>query len=229
MKRLIHAMLLAGSFAAMAQSVVPVHEEPFHRLVAENRNFRILDILIPPGQTTLYHRHAEPALYVSLNWAPTRAQLLGGEFGSTSAAPTEAGSVMLDDNYQNDPISHRVNNTGDEGFRLFMITNNRSERNARGEDVLALMPGQPGIDSVFFAQSRVEVAPGETVDWDGVDYQVIFILATDTHVVIRSSTENSFAWGMHDPGDFEHIDTAQGLSFENRSDEPAIIIAVAVR
>lgn len=221
-------LTLLASLAA-AQSVVPVHEEPFHRLVSQNRNFRVLDILIPPGQTTLYHRHAEPAIYVRLNWAPVRAQLLGEEFGPIATETTRPGDVVLDDNYHNEPMSHRVNNTGDDGFRLLMITNNREDRNERGQNVYKSLPGEPGVDSEFFAQSRIDIGPGETVDWDGVEYQVIFVLATDTHVVMHSNRNDSFAWGMHSPGEFEFISGKFGFSFENRSNSPATIIAVAVR
>jgi len=229
MKFRIIALLFVGSFASAADTVVPVYEEPFHRLVADSTDFKILNILIPPGGTTLYHRHAEPTFYVVLNRTVVRSQLLGGEW-SAPIPPTELpGSVSHNDESREKPFEHRVNNMSDEGFHLMLITNDRLTRAAPDLDVMSSMPGAPGIDSQYFTQSKIFLEPRERYDWGGVPHKVIFVLATDTHVVVRSNRVREFAWGMHDPGDFEYIIAEQGFSFENRSDEPAIIIALAVR
>ncbi|MGI9262533.1 MAG: hypothetical protein ACR2QR_10885 [Woeseiaceae bacterium] len=229
MRHALAILLLVLSTAGAAQNVVPVYEEPFHRLVADNSAFKILDILIPPGGTTLYHRHAEPTFYVTLNRTAVRAQMLGREWSAPSVPTAKPGSVSHDDESRERPFEHRVNNVSDEGFRLMLITNDRREPYAPDLDVIGSMPGKPGIDSNYFSQSRIDLAPGEQLDWDGVKHQVIFVLVTDSHVVIRDKTVRSSAWGMHDPGDFEYIDGDNGYLFENRSEQDATIIAVAIR
>ncbi|MDH3441135.1 MAG: hypothetical protein OEM63_10305 [Gammaproteobacteria bacterium] len=224
----IAGILLACSLAA-AETVVPVYEEPFHRLVADSTDFKILNILIPPGGTTLYHRHAEPTFYVVLNRTVVRSQLLGGEWSAPIPATELPGSVSHNDESREKPFEHRVNNMGDEGFHLMLITNDRRARHAPDLDVMASMPGEAGIESEYFTQSRIELGPGKQLSWSGVKHPVVFVLATNTHVLIRGNTENSFARGMLTAGDFQSINGDTGLQFENRSDEPAIIIALAVR
>jgi len=225
----IISLLFVCSFAGAAETVVPVYEEPFHRLVADVRDFKILDILIPPDQTTQFHRHAEPTFYITLNRTKIRTQTLGQEWSTSASAIAEPGSVSHNDEAREKPFEHRVNNVGNEDFRLILISNDRVTRAAPDLDVMPSMPGVPGIDSQYFTQSKIFLGPRERYDWGGVPHKVIFVLVTDTHVVVRSNRVRDFAWGMHDPGDFEYVNTEQGFSFENRSDEPAIIIAVAVR
>ena len=229
MKQLGFALLLSWSIAGMAQTVVPVYEEPFHRLVADNSSFRILDILIPPGGTTLYHRHAEPTFYIVINRTVVRSQLLGDDWSDPIPATALPGSVSHNDDSRENPFEHRVNNMDDEGFRLMLISNDRRVPYAPGVDVMASMPGEHGINSRYFTQSRIELQPGEQLDWDGVRHPLIFVLVTDTHIVVRGNSEDRFARGMHAPGDFELINADYGFRFENRDDETAIIIALAVR
>ena len=57
---------------AQDEKVVPVHEEPRHRLVFEAPATRILDVQIPAGDTTLFHTHSDPILYVSMSQSQTQ-------------------------------------------------------------------------------------------------------------------------------------------------------------
>jgi hypothetical protein len=43
---------------------VEVTDEPMHKEIFRNENFRIYVALIPPGEPTLYHRHSEDTLYI---------------------------------------------------------------------------------------------------------------------------------------------------------------------
>lgn len=221
--------LLALASVTAGQSIVPVYEEPFHRLVFDSDDYKILDILIPPGGTTLYHRHAEPTFYITLNRTAVKAQPLGGEWSDPSAATALPGSVSHNDDSRREPFAHRVNNVGNEGFHLMLITNDRREPLAPDLDVLASMPGAPGVASEYFTQSRIDLAPGMPLDWPGVRHPIIIVLATSTHVVVHGNPPQPRARGMKDPGDFITINKENGLRFENRSNTPATIIALAVR
>ena len=71
---------------AQSEKVVPVHEEPRHHLVFEAPVTRILDVQIPAGDTTLFHTHSDPILYVSMSQSQTRSQTLGAEWSGGDAA-----------------------------------------------------------------------------------------------------------------------------------------------
>ena len=68
----------------MAESYVAVRDEPRHRRRFENEFVRVYDVLVPPGDTTLYHHHSEDTFSVSPRCRCT-----------PSAAPSEPPSTLL--------------------------------------------------------------------------------------------------------------------------------------
>ena len=123
---------------AQSEKVVPVHEEPRHHLVFEAPITRILDVQIPAGDTTLFHTHSDPILYVSMSQSQTRSQTLGAEWSGgdgavqgakpptgAAAAPTAraSGRMTSTTSYAKQPLTHRVNNVGQGLFRLIGILN----------------------------------------------------------------------------------------------------------
>ena len=123
------------------EKVVPVHEEPRHHLVLDNAVTRVLDIQIPPGDTTLFHTHSNPILYVNMSSSQTRSQTLGQEWSGGEAAarpaprppasapavagvsPAVFGRMNSVTSYTKQPLTHRVNNVGAGVFRLIGIIN----------------------------------------------------------------------------------------------------------
>src|SRR5215510_5426519 len=78
--------ILVGS--AMVSAQIPVTKEPHHRVVFENSQFRILDVNVPPGETTLDHSHDRDLVTVSMsNGAETRAQAAGQSWANRPRRP----------------------------------------------------------------------------------------------------------------------------------------------
>jgi quercetin dioxygenase-like cupin family protein len=65
------------SFLTTAQ--VAVRNEPRHHLVFENEYIRILDVHLPPGDTTEYHIHNTPSVFTTFTKTITGSQLIGGQ------------------------------------------------------------------------------------------------------------------------------------------------------
>lgn len=134
MPHLVSAGLLATFLAApglLAQSPVPVHREPRHRLVWEEGPVRVLDVRIAPGDTTLFHIHDMPMLYVR----------------------------VADTSYALRPVTHRVTNVGTTPFRLIGIMNagpgTAREARAPSSD----LPGALEQASSWFQASRLVLQP----------------------------------------------------------------------
>ena len=118
-----------------AEKIVPVHEEPRHRLVFDSPGTRILDINVPPGDTTLFHTHSNPILYVNMSASQMRNQTLGGEWSRPDASqgatqqpaisqpPPRPGRMMSTTSYAQQPLTHRVNNVGQTLYRLIGVIN----------------------------------------------------------------------------------------------------------
>lgn len=98
-----------------ADGYVAVHDEPRHRRRFENEFVRVYDVLIPPGDTTLYHHHAEDTFYVAVNEATVRDRTWGEDDVTTGTAP--AGLVLCRP-HRRKPLIHQVHNAGAAEMRL---------------------------------------------------------------------------------------------------------------
>ena len=99
----------------MGEDYVAVRDEPRHRRRFENEFVRVYDVLIPPGDTTLYHHHTEDTFYVAVNEATVRDQTWGSDEARTGTAL--AGSVLCRP-HRSRPLIHQVHNLGTAEMRL---------------------------------------------------------------------------------------------------------------
>ena len=124
MTRTPFAIILAVAATAVLAAQVPVHEEPHHRVAFANADLRILAVNLPPGQTSLDHRHEFDVATVSLsNGTSTREQEPGKPWGATR--PSRAlgdGSIT---EHAGTPGVHKVENTGKTPYQLFAVENLR--------------------------------------------------------------------------------------------------------
>jgi quercetin dioxygenase-like cupin family protein len=154
------------------EKVVPVHEEPRHRVVFERPGTRILDIQIPPGDTTLFHTHSEPILYVPMSASQTRSQTLGREWsggGNAPATPTAPAApdarrrpVNSVTSYAKQPLTHRVNNIGQTLFRLIGVTN--ASAGDPSTTPSADFSEKPELDNAWFRVYRHTLSPTPIAD-----------------------------------------------------------------
>src|SRR5688572_15785111 len=108
MTRSIALLLLLHASRVFAQAPVLMHEEPRHRLVLTHQHVRVMDVKILPGDTTLFHVHDVPALYVAISASPVDIQLVHGKWGGTHPAADpgrKPGDVNVDTSYVRQPIA----------------------------------------------------------------------------------------------------------------------------
>lgn len=92
------------SFAVQAQ--VQVRNEPRHKNVLENKYFRVLDVNIPPHDTTLQHIHCTPSVILLFTNTITAQQLKGQDWVKGQSV---AGSAFYRD-FSKDTVIHKVSN-----------------------------------------------------------------------------------------------------------------------
>jgi hypothetical protein len=91
-----------------AATPVPVYREPMHRLVYRNPLVRILDVRIPPGDTSAYHVHSAPMVGIAVQDARVWYQAPGAAPGPvTTPKPTP---FVFTNWSQSVPYTHRVAN-----------------------------------------------------------------------------------------------------------------------
>jgi hypothetical protein len=99
----------------MDEGYVAVRDEPRHRRRFEDDHVRVYDVLIPPGDTTLYHHHTEDTFYVAVNGAIVRNQVWGSDEAREGTAM--AGTAMCL-GHRARPLIHQVHNAGTAEMRL---------------------------------------------------------------------------------------------------------------
>jgi hypothetical protein len=106
---LLVVMLLAKNSSAQIQ----VSQEPRHHNVFENQWVRILDVHIPPHDTSLMHKHSTPSVFMVLSNTKTGSQVLI-EPGKPSFSD---GNIWFEGFYDK-PRVHRVWNEDTVEFHV---------------------------------------------------------------------------------------------------------------
>jgi quercetin dioxygenase-like cupin family protein len=100
-----------------AADPVAVEQEPHHHVVFENQYVRVLDVVVQPGETTLFHRHSLDNVAVQLSDATIRRQYPGQDWVTS---PAKAGSVGFTAGTKI-PYVHRITNIGSAVFHVMDI------------------------------------------------------------------------------------------------------------
>jgi hypothetical protein len=138
--------LLAGAVAA-AEAIVPIDEEPQHRLKFQNQHVRLFDVLLPPGYK---------GVFVNIEASTTKEHVLG-------SAPAERPPRIIGDTYffayAKKPKVHRVDNIGESDYR---VTDTEILHGCGG-----FAPPKDGAGQTLILENdrvrvtRIMIAPGE--------------------------------------------------------------------
>jgi hypothetical protein len=104
---------------------VPVNNEPHHRTVYQNADFRILDVHVAPGESTLDHRHDHDIVTVSMNAGTATRIVTAGQSQNRPPRPLADATIA---EYTGKPGSHKVDNTGTAAYQLFAVENLRDAK-----------------------------------------------------------------------------------------------------
>jgi quercetin dioxygenase-like cupin family protein len=103
---------------ASLKEPVPVEMEPHHHVVFQNQYVRVLDVLFPPRDPSLFHTHSNDNVSVQLSGDKTHAQLMGGDWGPpTAVVPGEVAFHKA----LGQPYTHRVGSAGTQPFHVIDV------------------------------------------------------------------------------------------------------------
>ena len=160
-KILLACLLLVSQplFAQTPQTVVPVEQEPLHRVVFQNKNVRIYDAEFSPGAICLFHKHSFDSVTIAASGGTGMNEILGltpQQFNvPTGAAWFTPGT--------NAPYTHRVHNVGVTPLR-FVVPEVLAPASPPG--VPAVLDAVPGhillVENDRVKIYRVSVAPKQS-------------------------------------------------------------------
>ena len=98
---------------------VPVSKEPMHHLILDNDHVRILDVHILPGDTSQFHIHQTPSVFLVLSNAKTGSQVIQEE-NHTATLFSHDGNIWFEGFYRM-PRIHRVWNSDTTEFHVMDV------------------------------------------------------------------------------------------------------------
>jgi quercetin dioxygenase-like cupin family protein len=112
---LLAATLLGTTAAALAQSVPHslVASPDIYKVIAENDQYRVIEVTWKPGQRDQFHSHPASAVYYPMN-CTVRGHLPSG---ASADRTVKAGTA----NVQGPIPSHSVENTGQADCKMIMF------------------------------------------------------------------------------------------------------------
>ena len=118
MRKILFLFLLVSVMRIDAQEVIPVTEEPLHKNVFENEYLRVLDVRIPPGDTTKIHKHATASVFIILHQVRQGSQVI---LESRGTGVPSADRRITFESFYNQPRIHRVWNSDTSLFHAMDI------------------------------------------------------------------------------------------------------------
>jgi hypothetical protein len=202
---LIACLLLTGT----CQAQIPVSQEPRHHKILENDHVRLLDVHIPPGDTSQIHIHATPSVFVVLNNVKTGSQVISEEDHSNSPIP-HFGNIWFEGFYEK-PRIHRVWNSDKTEFHVMDIE-------LTNKNYISLDPpiGQESFTFLFEEKPvrayRLNLKPKANVSIMPRKADILMILLTDS---VRSVQVNKK--DLRIKGDYLYISSGTSLAVKNVS------------
>jgi hypothetical protein len=117
-------LILCSTILIKAQ--VQVRNEPRHHNVFENEFARILDVYLAPGDTTMYHVHSTPSVFIVFTNTNVGSQLIGKQ---SQKGANISGEISYDS--LKTPRIHRVWNEDTSWFHVMDIelTSTKQKKN----------------------------------------------------------------------------------------------------
>jgi hypothetical protein len=187
---------------------IPVSQEPRHHKILENDHLRLLDVHLPPGDTSMIHIHATPSVFVILNNVKTGSQVISEEDHSKSPVP-HFGNIWFEGFYEK-PRIHRVWNSDSAEFHVMDI-----ELTNKNYIMIDGAIKRPPFTFLFDEKPvrayRLDLQPAAAISIlpDGAD--ILMILLSDSASSVHANEKD-----FHKKGDYLYISSGKNLGIENR-------------
>lgn len=211
------------AFSLLIKAQVPVSKEPRHHVVFENEKVRLLNVLLPPGDTTQYHVHSTPSVFICFTKTNTASQLMGRQ--STSGI-SSAGTIWSENLSSPHIKTHRVWNLDTDTFHV-MDVEILSKNPGFSQKALETPHVQLTIDTPWARIYKIELAKSEQVTIK--KHLSAYILVTINNGMIEMIKNNTHNSLLLQPGTFFRIQPEEQFTLLNRSDTIMHFALVEVR
>jgi quercetin dioxygenase-like cupin family protein len=186
---------LAGIGAA-AQTPVPVDQEPHHHVVLKNDDVLVIHVILPAGESTLYHTHSRDRVSVAL----TSTRLAQQELGKPEGKPgmTHPGDISAIPT--NGPYTHRLRNLGPATFEVVDV-----EFFHRPEHPSPSAAGAVAAENPSARVYKWVLAPGAVTPMHTHDRPYLILAVTPMQLKMTAPDGSTFTHEVK-AGDFHWVD-----------------------
>lgn len=198
-------------FAQALQTGVPIEQEPRHRIVFENKNVRIYDALVPPGDLTLFHTHAVDNVVVVLSGGKGTNEIQGKP--PIQIAPITGAASF--NKATNTPYTHRVGNVGTTPLRFIAAEVKASSDSPGVPAALDALPGHKlVVENDLVKVYRVSIDPKQVTGIRSRTLPWLRISVSQSTISIQEPGKNPETLETK-PGDYRWHEGTTTQSLEN--------------
>lgn len=220
MKKVILFSFLLSALHTNAQ--VPVSKEPRHHVVFENEKVRLLNVLLPPGDTTQYHVHTTPSVFICFTKTNTASQLIHHQ---PVQGTSNAGAIWFENLKQPHTKIHRVWNLDTDTFHVMDIEV-LSKDSGFSEKPPALLHTQLLIDTPWARTYKIEIAKSEQLAIEEHASAFILVSIDNGMITIIKKGRNNIPLK---PGTFFWINPNEQFTLLNQSGTDIRFALVEIR
>ena len=201
---------------------IPVSQEPYHRVVFENEDVRILNVMLPPGDTTQYHIHSTPSVFIGLSTNRPGSQLF-------NQPPAQglfiAGSVFFEDLSAPHTRIHRVWNKDSFMFHVMDVEILKPDRVLK-HPVFKTAYTRLETDTTWVRIYKTILPKDAALTVHEADRRFLFVALNDTKVSV--SINNKEKARFLSAGDFFWFSAGDKFTAMNREDAIATFALLEV-
>jgi len=198
---------------AFCSAQIPVSQEPRHHKILENDHLRLLDVHLPPGDTSMIHIHATPSVFVIINNVKTGSEVISEEDHSKSPIP-HFGNMWFEGFYEK-PRIHRVWNSDIAEFHVMDIElTNKNYVTIEGP--IKQAPFTFLFDEKPVRAYNLDLQPGANISILPDKADILMILMTESATSVRVNEKD-----FRKKGDYLYISSGASLGLKNSSQEKA--------
>ena len=199
---IVYILLTAGQ--------IPVRLEPRHHNVLDNGYVRLLDVRIPPHDTSLIHIHETPSIFIIIDNVKTGSQII--KEGNNPAGNALFSRIWYDA-FTNGPRIHRVWNSDTSQFHVMDIELVR-------KDPINLVPMPVGNNfELLFNEKQANgylLALSKNESWKAKETKARLL------IVVLDPTHNNFSVNgkILNKGDFIFYNKGISINIQNNNPDP---------
>jgi len=204
---------------AAQQAPVPVEQEPHHHVVLKNDSVLVMHVILPAGETTLYHTHTRDRVSVAL----TSTTLTQQKLNETEGKPGETHPGDISAIPNDGPYTHRLHNLGSATFEVIDVEFFRRPEHP-SETTAAPVAAENASARVY----NWTLAPGAATPLHTHERPYVILAVTPFQLKMTGPDGSSMTHEVK-AGDFHWVDTKVTHTLANAGIAPGQIVEIELK